>query len=208
MISAFRTRGPSTGNDEFVELFNKSGSAVPVGGWTLRGSNTSGTNSVRATIAAGVTIPAGGYYLITNSAASGYSGSVPGNLTYTTGITDDGGLAVADGTATLVDQVGMSAGSAYKEGTTLTPMSGSANQEYRRTNRCSDTNNNSADFQLNGTPSLVFRTCAFYSEREDQGGSETTSMRRFQAFSRFKAANHRVGPPIMATLAAMCEIQA
>ena len=47
----------------------------------------------------------------------------------------------------------MSAGSAYKEGTTLTPMSGSANQEYRRSNRCSDTNNNSADFQLNGTSS-------------------------------------------------------
>ena len=35
-----------------------------------------------------------GHFLATNNAAGGYSGSVAGDQTYNTGITDDGGIAV------------------------------------------------------------------------------------------------------------------
>ena len=37
-------------------------------------------------------------------------------------------------------------------------------------------------------PSLVFRTCAFYSEREDEASPEKIGMHRFWAFDRSNAA--------------------
>ncbi len=53
-----------------------------------------------------------------------------------------------DGT-TVIDQAGLSAGSAYLEGTPLSPLTSNLDQGYARTsNGCNDTNNNSADFLL------------------------------------------------------------
>ena len=55
---------------------------------------------------------------------------------------------------TIVDQVGMSAGSAYKEGTTLTPLTTTGtNQGYERkpggaSGSTQDTNNNANDFMV------------------------------------------------------------
>ncbi len=50
VISEFRVRGPSGGNDEFIEIYNLSASPVNIGGWLLRASNNAGTVSTRATI--------------------------------------------------------------------------------------------------------------------------------------------------------------
>lgn len=107
VISEFRTRGPNGGNDEFIELYNRTSTDVAIGGWKVNGSNASGTVSTRVTIAAGVTLGPGCYYLATNSASGGYSGAVPGNQTYGTGITDEGGIALLMPDNTIVDQVGM-----------------------------------------------------------------------------------------------------
>ena len=116
VISEFRTRGPSGGNDEFVELYNASAAPVDISGWKIWGSNASGTVSARATIPANVFLEPGCHYLATNSGTSGYSGGISGNATYSTGITDDGGIAITRPDNTIVDQVGLSSGSAYKEG--------------------------------------------------------------------------------------------
>ena len=155
VISEFRTRGPNGAADEFVEIFNLSGSTVSLAGWTLRGSNNAGTTAIRATVPAGTSLPAGCHYLFTNSSLSGgpYSGAVPGNQAFTTGITDDGGVAILDGAAVIVDQVGMSAGSAYKEGTTLAPLITSVDRGYERlpggvNGSSTDTDDNASDFQL------------------------------------------------------------
>ena len=89
---------------------------------------------------------------------TGYSGAVPGNTTFTTGITDDGGIAIADGAAVILDQVGMSAGSAYKEGVILATTPLNNNQSYERkpggpSGNSLDTNNNAADFLFNAATS-------------------------------------------------------
>jgi hypothetical protein len=159
LISEFRTRGPNGATDEFVEIWNNSGIAVNIGGYTMRASNNAGVNSVRATVPAGTLLNAGCYYLFTNSTAgSGYSGAVPGNTTFTVGITDDGGIAIADGAAVILDQAGMSAGSAYKEGVTLAPTALNNNQSYERkpggpSGNSLDTNNNATDFTFNAATS-------------------------------------------------------
>jgi hypothetical protein len=156
VISEFRVRGPSGGSDEFVELYNASPGPVNIGGWKLKGSNNAGTTSVRATVPLNVIVPRGCHYLFTNSSSSGgpYSGAVPGDQSYATGITDDGGLAITMGDDSIVDQAGMSTGSAFKEGTPLTPLGAfNQNRGYERrpggsAGSSTDTDNNAGDFQL------------------------------------------------------------
>jgi len=152
-ISNFRVRGPAGGNDEFVELHNGSGAPMDVGGFALLASNASGTIGTRATLPAGTTIAPGCYLLLTNTASSGYSGSVAGDVGYGTGITDTGGLAIADAGGQVVDQVGLSSGSAYGEGTRLASLgSTNADRSYARRRDASgsvqDTGDNAADFAL------------------------------------------------------------
>lgn len=150
-INQFRVRGPAGGNDEFVELFNAGSTTLDVSGYKLNASNASGTTGTRLTLAAGTSIAPGCYLLLTNGASSGYSGSVPGDLSYNTGVTDDGGLAILDAGGNLVDQVGLSTGSAYKAGTPLASL-GSTNADkgyVRKSNDAGGPQNsgdNSADF--------------------------------------------------------------
>src|SRR4029453_12334751 len=91
VISEFRTRGPNGANDEFIELYNNSDSPVLIGGWKIRASNNTGTVGTRLTIATGTVISSRGHFLAIN--ATGYSGNVPGDQTYSSGITNDGGVA-------------------------------------------------------------------------------------------------------------------
>jgi hypothetical protein len=153
VISEFRTRGPNGGSDEFIELYNPTDNSTDISGWKINGSNNAGTASTRLTISASTTIPAHGHFLATNNSTGGYSGSVSGNQTYSTGITDDGGIALFDETNTIVDQVGMSSGSAYGEGARLTALTINVDRSYERLPGGSngsgqDTNDNAADFQL------------------------------------------------------------
>ncbi len=149
VISEYRVRGPQGGNDEFIELLNVSSSTVDISGWKINGSNASGTTSTRSTIPVGTLVPAGCRYLLANTAASGYSGAATPDRTYATGVTDDGGIAVLDAGGAIVDQVGMSAGSAYGEGTRLTSL-GTSNQDRsrERTSGTQDSDDNAGDFQL------------------------------------------------------------
>ena len=155
VISEFRFRGPSGGSDEFVELFNNSAASVDISGWKIKGSNNAGTVGVRLTIASNTTLKAGCYFLATNSSTSGgpYSGTVAGDQTYATGITDDGGVAITKADDTIVDQAGLSAGSAFKEGTPLASLgSSNLNRGYERnagtTTTYLDTGNNGTDFAV------------------------------------------------------------
>ncbi|HET6804980.1 MAG TPA: lamin tail domain-containing protein [Frateuria sp.] len=189
-ISNFRVRGPAGGNDEFVELHNGSGASLDVGGYALLASNASGTTGTRATLPAGTTIAPGCYLLLTNGASSGYSGSVGGDVGYNTGITDTGGLAIADASGKLLDQVGLSSGSAYGEGTRLASLgSSNVDQSYARTRDASgdlrDTGDNAADFavQAPSQPHNSTSTCSdvglgvsVADAAMDEGDSGTTAL--------------------------------
>jgi hypothetical protein len=153
VISEFRTRGPNGGNDEFIEIYNPTLSPIDISGWKVNGSNSGGTVVTRFTISAGVTLPAHGHFLAINDATSGYSGSVPGNITYDLSIADDGGIALFDFNNNMVDQVGMSLGSLYGEGNRLTPLTTDVDRGYERLpggglGNGQDTGNNLADFQI------------------------------------------------------------
>src|SRR3954470_20101899 len=93
VLSQVVFRGPVGGNDEFIQIKNASPGAVDISGWQIWGSNNTGSaTSARATVPANTALPAGKSYLFTNAGASGYSLGVPGDVTYSSGIADNGGV--------------------------------------------------------------------------------------------------------------------
>ncbi len=150
VISGFQVRGPVGGNDEYIELRNTSSSSVDISGWKVQGcaSGTPGAASTRATVADNIVLTAGQYYLFTNNGSSGYSGTVAGDQTYGTGITDFSGtnfagIQLLDASNVRQDGVG-SALSPCREGTGFaTPTTNGASNAFVRTQ---DTDDNVADF--------------------------------------------------------------
>ena len=150
VISGFQVRGPAGGNDEYIELQNRSSVNVDISGWTVGGcaQGSPGNLSTRATVGANIILAPGQYYLFTNSASGGYSGTVPGDATYGTGVSDFTnttfpGIALTDAGGLRQDGVG-SPVSPCREGTGIvTPTTNGNNRAFVRTQ---DTNNNAADF--------------------------------------------------------------
>jgi hypothetical protein len=187
IISEFRVRGPNGANDEFIELYNNSGADhTVVGGGT--GYAVAASNGVaRCVVPNGTVIPNRGHYLCVNSVGyslashpAGNGTTATGDVTYTTDIPDNAGIAIFNTSvaanftlANRLDAVGSTseANTLYKEGTgypALTPFS--IDYSFYRDN-CGksgsitifgvcpistpkDTNNNAADFifvDTNGT---------------------------------------------------------
>jgi len=137
VISEFRLRGPSGANDEFIEIYNDSGTdhtVAPLSGTGYAVAASDGV--VRCVIPTGTIIPARGHYLCTNSGAYSLGGYAPGDATYATDIPDNAGIALFNNTtgggsftlANRFDAVGSTseANTLYKEGTgypALTPFS-------------------------------------------------------------------------------------
>ena len=164
VISELRFRGPAGASDEIVELYNRSAVPVNIGGYLVRGSNNAAFVSTRATIPAGTILNPGCHYLL---GGLSYTGAATADQAITTGITDDGGVAVTLADNTVVDAVGLSTGSAFKEGTTLASLgTTNVNHSYERKPGGSagsgqDTDDNSADFQViaPSDPQNLLSTC-------------------------------------------------
>jgi hypothetical protein len=142
IISEFRLRGPSGANDEFIEIYNDSGSDHTVAAASGTGYAIAASNGItRCTIPNGTVIPARGHWLCVGSSYSlaaypSGSGGATGNGSFATDIPDNAGIALFNnntegGSFTLAnrfDAVGSTseANTLYKEGTgypALTPFS-------------------------------------------------------------------------------------
>jgi hypothetical protein len=92
VISELRTSGPGGAGDDFVEIYNNSGTPVTVGptGWALVASNNGCTGDpvIVGVIPNGTTIPARGHYLFVGSQFS-LGGYPAGNTGGTVGTTGD-----------------------------------------------------------------------------------------------------------------------
>ena len=157
--------------NDFIELFNRTSSPVPVDGWSLQYASATGTGlfSANVTPLAG-TIPAGGYYLVKEASGGAVGVALPAaNATGTTSmslsagkvvlVSSAGGLACNGGTtacsagdsALIVDLVGYGAGTSFFEGGGPTATLNSTVAALRAAGGCTDSNNNAADFAA-GTP--------------------------------------------------------
>ncbi len=103
VISEIRTRGMGGGDDEFVELYNPTSTAIQLDGlWILSGRKADfvAFSSVRWT-GKGDTIPAKGHFLITGGA---YAQSPAGDDTLSQSITDAASLSL-EHNGTKIDSV-------------------------------------------------------------------------------------------------------
>jgi hypothetical protein len=153
LISELRTSGPAGAGDDFVEIYNNSDSPHTVDdgsgindaahgyGLFKMGVDCSASPVLIGVIPNGTVIPARGHYLFVGSAYSlanyGGSGAAAGNQVLTEDIENDGNVAIFKtaallnlSTITRWDAVGFGTNTGetcdlLREGTTLTPMSGS-----------------------------------------------------------------------------------
>src|SRR4029453_17936323 len=102
IIGEFRLRGPSGAGDEFIEIYNDSGSSHTVAAISGTGYAIAASDGVtRCSIPNGTVIPARGHYLCVNSAGYGLASYPAGNgttatgdATYTTDIPLNAGIAL------------------------------------------------------------------------------------------------------------------
>jgi hypothetical protein len=158
VYSAGGNSGAAYAND-YVELFNRGAGAVAIDGWTLQYASASST-SWQSTALSG-SIPAGGRYLVQLASGGANGAALP-----TADATGTSNLAVTGGKVALVDNgtalsCGASAGSCsavsavedlvgYGSATDYegsgAASAGSATNAVTRTDSCSDSDNNAADF--------------------------------------------------------------
>jgi hypothetical protein len=150
LISELRTSGPGGGGDDFVEIYNNTDTPHTVndasGGYGLfkMGADCSANPVLIGVIPNGTVIPARGHYLFAGSAYSlanyGGSNAAAGDQVLLQDIESDRNVAIFS-TASLVnissanrlDAVGFGSNTGgvcdlFREGTTLTPLSGSTLQ--------------------------------------------------------------------------------
>jgi predicted extracellular nuclease len=138
---------------DFIELFNRSGSAVSLGGMSVQYQSANGT-AWQATALPAVTLQPGQYFLV--SGAGGANGKEIGaadqagslNLSGTTGKVALASVATAmtaaDGGGKIVDLVGF--GTANRFETAVAPAPSTVNAIHRAALGCTDTDNNASDF--------------------------------------------------------------
>ncbi len=146
VISQVQTDG-GVANDEFIEIHNLGSAPVNLQGYKLVYRSAAGTSDVTLATLGNVSLPAGGYYL---AARSDYDGPVSADSTYNGGsiAKDGGGVALRNPSAVTVDSVGWgTAINAFIEGTRASAPATSGSLA-RKNNGCTDTDNNSADFEL------------------------------------------------------------
>ncbi len=147
----------ATLKNDFIELFNRSGSAVDVSGWSVQYASASGT-SWQSTALSG-SIPPGGFYLVQQAAGAGGTVNLPtpdatGSISMAASA---GKVALANGTtllsgsgcpfaASVVDFVGYGSTANCFEGPAPTAAPGNTTAVLRAFRGCTDSGSNSADF--------------------------------------------------------------
>lgn len=134
VISEIQISGATT-SDEFVELYNPTGSDMDLTGWRLA-RKTSGTSSANLVTSMSGSIPAHGYFLVTPP--TGYTGTAPADLIYSpagTRISSDNTVYLfASDSATLVDKVAIGDGATDGEGSPASlPGAGEAIERKAKT---------------------------------------------------------------------------
>ncbi|MBI4547713.1 MAG: lamin tail domain-containing protein [Ignavibacteriae bacterium] len=134
VISEFATQGPSSSQDEFLELYNPTENDISLRDWKVEYKASAATSwSDRAILPANAIIPAHGFYLITNT---NYVGATPPDYTSslwsaTTPISSVGHLRIVDESGIEIDKVGYGSIAIDPEGSPA-PNQTQSNQSVER----------------------------------------------------------------------------
>ncbi len=158
----------SSFDQDFIELFNSSGSSIDVTGWAVQYTSETGPNTTPEwfVVPLSGSIPSGGYYLVAVN-GGGTLGApalpAPDAMSTAFGMSSSGGkLAVTTDTIALLTSLDCASGSVVDQvswGSMATCFEGHGSAGGHNNNRsllrndngCMDTNNNDADLATTGT---------------------------------------------------------
>ena len=152
----------TTWKNDFIELHNISSGPISINGWSVQYASATASTWTGLTPLSG-TIPAGGYYLVQESAGTGGTASLPApDASGSIAISATAGkiALVSNSTAlssnsvsgpTIVDFVGFGTTANAFEGSGPTAAPANATSVDRGNNGSTDTDNNAADFSVQTT---------------------------------------------------------
>ncbi|HZV67870.1 MAG TPA: lamin tail domain-containing protein, partial [Telluria sp.] len=152
----------ATFKNDFIEIFNRSGDAVPLAGWSVQYASAAGTGWAVTKLTA-VSLQPGQYLLVQEGAGANGTVDLASDVNDTIAMGAGGGkvalvsniTALSGSTpsgAAIVDVVGYGTGTNYFEGTGPTPPVSNTTAAARKGAGCTDTDNNANDF-LQAAPS-------------------------------------------------------
>ena len=153
------TVGCSTYKNDYIELYNLSGAAVSINGWSVQYASATGT-SWQVTALPNVSIQPGQYFLIAESFGTNgvntlptpdATGSIAMSATAAKVALVNSTTALTCGTAclpnvTIVDFIGYGTTANSSEGGAPAPAPSTTTADFRANGGCTDTDNNAADF--------------------------------------------------------------
>ena len=153
-VNELMTGSTGAAANEFVEIVNTGSTAADIGGFRLAYRSGAGTSDVTlATVPAGTTLAAGGFYLFGGSA---YAGTRAPDQSFSAAIAATaGGVALRDSAGAIVDSVGYGdAVNAFVEGhpASAPPATATPGSSAIRLPDGHDTNDNAADFSVSASP--------------------------------------------------------
>jgi len=146
----------ATHKNDFIELFNRSATAVSLDGWSVQYASSAGNTWSRTNLTG--TLQPGQYYLVQEAAGAGAGVALPQpNATGTLALSGTAGkvalvsnqtalTGINPASSALVDLVGFGSATNAYEGAGPTPTLGNALAALRKASGCTDTDDNSADF--------------------------------------------------------------
>ncbi len=148
VINELSTRTSASASAEFVELYNPSTCAVPLGNWRVAYKSSGGTgNGVLHTFGVGDSILAKTFLVLGTSQFVGKK-----DATFSAGMADDGQIALQDDTGKTIDAVGFGSATGVfveKSPAPAAPNNGSVGRKADGI----DSDNNAADFKVLPSPS-------------------------------------------------------
>lgn len=161
VISQLYGGGGNTGapfNNDYIELFNRSGAPVDIGGWSVQYSAAAGAFNNKTDLPASpVILPPGGYYLIQelSGGPSGFPLPTPDAIGTINMSGTDGKVALVNDTtlvgancnaASIMDLVGYGTTANCFEGAFYSPSGSNSFAMFRLQDGCQDNNQNAPDF--------------------------------------------------------------
>lgn len=148
VFNQIRTRGPNGSADEFFELRNLSQYGVDPSKLSIVFSDDRGvTRQISLFYGYSQTIKPGCAVLFVNGGPGGYGERVRADGLFTGDLADGGGMALLDAGGRIVDAVGFSGGSAFREGNPVEPVQpDNIDRSYIRNGP--DTDDNRTNFRI------------------------------------------------------------
>ncbi|QBZ97863.1 InlB B-repeat-containing protein [Flavobacterium sangjuense] len=167
----------ATYKNDFIELYNPTGSSVSLANWKVQYASASGAFGDAATLTG--SIAPGQYYLI--GLASGGTPGIVLPTTQATGSTNmsatSGKVQLINASSTVIDLFGFGGATTF-EGTVAPALSGNVLSYQRKNSGCTDSENNANDFTNTNTAnarntSSPTNSCSIYSETICSGNTSS-----------------------------------